>query len=166
MKKYVLISIVFCLMLSGCVGKSTSQLSEDNSPQTSVNNSTGIEDHSKINLQVGDTSLTVEAVTSLESITKGLGERQEIGSDGMLFFLPDRRIATFWMKGMSFDLDMVWIDGNKVVGVTANVPVHTVNLNFPTYASPSEVTQVLELPAGDAQKRGIKAGDQVLVTSN
>lgn len=150
--------VILCVFIAGCVTTNSTSSTETSSVQ--------VKDREKVSLQIGSSTLQVEAVTSSESITKGLGEREAIGSDGMLFFLPDRRVATFWMKGMLIPLDMVWIDGNKVIGVTANVPVHTDSSNLPTYASPSEVTHVLEIPAGDAAKRGIKAGDQVLVTSN
>lgn len=165
--KSIAISLVLVgVFISGCAIGTRSQSVVTDTNQPAAKSATNVEDRQLIQLQVGSSTLIVEAVTSSESITKGLGEREEIGSDGMIFFLPDRRVATFWMKGMLFPLDMVWIDGDSVIGVTANIPIHASDAKFPTYASPAEVTQVLELPAGDAQKRGIKAGDQVLVTSN
>ena len=148
------------IIVMGCAVSACSVLSSQQSQDNR-----GVEDHQIIALQVGGADLRVEAVTTVESITQGLGNRDEIGSDGMLFFLPEKRIATFWMKGMRFDLDMVWIDGDTVIGVTSNVPaLENDTQKLQTYSSPSEVDYVLELPAGDAEKRGITSGDSVTIS--
>ncbi|MEX0895612.1 MAG: DUF192 domain-containing protein [Patescibacteria group bacterium] len=122
---------------------------------------TAVEDRQLVELAVGEQMLTVEVVNASESTTRGLSGREEIGSDGMLFAFSDRSIARFWMKEMLFALDMVWIDGKEVIGVTENVPFpdpvaapHT----LPLYTSPSEVTAVLEVPAGMASEYGIVEG--------
>ena len=47
----------------------------------------------------------------------GLSGRPNIGSDGLLFILPAGK-HRFWMKDMQFNLDMVWIDQNQVVGIS------------------------------------------------
>lgn len=114
-------------------------------------------------IKFGNQELQVESVSSPEQITKGLGGRESIGSDGMLFVLPQREVAKFWMKDMRFELDFVWIDGNKVVGILPNIfpqpglPDSRLNV----YSSGIPVTHVLELPSGDTVKRGIVVGDKV-----
>lgn len=105
--------------------------------------------------------LHVETVTSPKSITQGLSGRTEIGSDGMLFVLPERRIASFWMRDMLFDLDMVWIDGSVVVKIDEHVPAPAKGAplsELPSYSSEVPVTHVLELPAGKAGELGISVG--------
>lgn len=153
-KSILLITGLFIIfLLSGCTTKQNSDLAS-------------IPDHATVPITVGDSRLNVEVVNSLESITQGLGDRTEIGSDGMLFVLLERDRAHFWMKGMQFGLDMVWIDGTTVIGTTEKIEyLAGAEQNLKIYSSPAEVDQVLELPYGDVAKRGIKAGDQVTILS-
>jgi uncharacterized protein len=114
-------------------------------------------------MRIGSQTLFIEEVSTPEKITKGLGERDTLGSDGMLFVMPSRGIPAFWMKGMRFDLDFIWIDGDRVVDVTENVrlepgiPESSLRIYSPRYP----VTHVLELNAGEIKKRDIKVGDPV-----
>lgn len=114
-------------------------------------------------VQIGSQSLSIEVVSTPAEITKGLGERDALGSDGMLFVMPSREIPSFWMMGMRFDLDFIWIDGDKVIDITENVSAEPgANPNqLKTYSPKSPVTHVLEMNAGEVQKRGIKIGDTV-----
>lgn len=115
-------------------------------------------------MRIGSSVLRVETAQTANAIEKGLGNRASIGSDGMLFILPTRTTPSFWMKGMQFALDFVWIDTDRVVDLHTNVLPHANNQNtqaFPTYHPKSPVTHVLELPAGDVAKRNIVIGDSV-----
>jgi uncharacterized membrane protein (UPF0127 family) len=38
------------------------------------------------------------------------------GADGMIFIFPDKEIRSFWNENTYLDLDVYWIDGDKVVG--------------------------------------------------
>lgn len=118
------------------------------------------DDRQMLEVMLDEHRLSVEAVTTAESITLGLGQRDEIGSDGMLFFLPEKRVAQFWMHGMRFALDMVWIDGGTVVGVEKDVPAPADpnSLALPSYSSAVPVTHVLELAAGRADELGVEVG--------
>jgi uncharacterized membrane protein (UPF0127 family) len=69
------------------------------------------------------------------------------------------------MKGMRFPLDLVWIDGDRVVDVTARVPNEppgTPDAQLPVYSPSRPANRVLEVNAGWAQRNGVKAGDRVL----
>ena len=114
-------------------------------------------------ITVGSQELSVEIANDPSEITKGLGERDQIGSDGMLFVLSQRIIPTFWMKGMRFALDFVWIDGGRVVDLTENVPAEpgVVDAKLKRYSPDHVVTHVLELDAGEIKKREISVGDSV-----
>jgi len=74
------------------------------------NSVTPLEKRSYETITVGDQDLTVEVVNTPSKTELGLSYRDEIGADGMLFELPQKQVPTFWMKGMLFDLDLVWID--------------------------------------------------------
>jgi len=123
-----------------------------------------VPDRSRVELQVGEQAIVVEVVNTTDSVRQGLSGRSEIGSDGMLFLMPERAVARFWMKEMLFPLDMIWIDGDSVVGITSDVPIPTAGMtttSLPVYPSPSRVTSVLEVPAGTAAERGWVTGDRI-----
>lgn len=115
-------------------------------------------------IRVGNTSLKVERVQTPTAIEQGLSDRDEIGSDGMLFVLPAKTIPAFWMKGMHFPLDFVWIDEGKVVDITehvSNPSANVQNKNLPLYRPKQAVTHVLELPDGAVDRYNLKVGDAV-----
>lgn len=116
-------------------------------------------------VRIGSQTFSVEVVATAEKITKGLGDRSSIGSDGMLFVMQKRDIPYFWMKDMQFDLDFIWIDGQKVVDITENVPaqIGASDSELRVYAPKAPVTHVLEIPAGESKKRNIAIGDAVSV---
>ncbi len=109
------------------------------------------------------TELMVEVVISPESTQQGLSGRSEIGADGMLFVFPQKEIRHFWMPDMKFNIDIVWINDETVVGIRENVlkpmPLQKV---LPTYTSNQPVNVVLELPAFRAQELSIQPGSRVM----
>lgn len=122
-----------------------------------------VSDHRTVEITVGAHDLIVEVVNQPASITQGLSDRAKMSSEGMLFLLPEKRVVEFWMIRMQFDLDMVWIADEKIVGITANVPKpdpSTPTEKLPLYSSPAAVEMVLELPAGKAQELNLKTGDK------
>lgn len=118
-------------------------------------------------ISIGSQKLLVEVANTPATITKGLGERDQIGSDGMLFVLDRREIPMFWMKGMRFDLDFVWIDTDRVVDITAGVKAQpgAPDQQLATYQPKEQSNYVLELPAGEIARRGIHIGDQFTLDS-
>jgi uncharacterized protein len=80
--------------------------------------------------------------------------------EGMLFVFerPDR--YGFWMKNVSFPIDIIWISQNKtVVDMKSEVPLCQGSCQ--TYFPASAVLYVLEVSAGFARKEGIQIGDTV-----
>ncbi len=123
-------------------------------------------DRSWQKIQIKDQTWTVEVVTTPQAMTLGLSGRDSIGSDGMLFILSEPQVAQFWMKDMKFDLDLVWIGGGRIVGITPMVPAPKDNRpdnQLPIYVSPSQTDMVLEVPAGLTQTQGWQVGDQVVL---
>jgi uncharacterized protein len=127
-------------------------------------NKVQLKDHQFIDIKIKEKILRVEVVRQPESLEKGLGGREEIGSDGMLFILPATTMPSFWMKDMKLDLDFVWLKNNQVVDVTENALF--INPNDSTrqlqiYSPRSPVNMVLELPAGQIKKLEINNGDRL-----
>jgi uncharacterized membrane protein (UPF0127 family) len=116
-------------------------------------------------ITVGATQLTVEEARTPAQTELGLGHRDKVLGDGMLFYLPQPIQATFWMKGMRFALDFVWINNGKVVDLTENVPPpanpQIPDAQLPLYQPSTIVTHVLEVPAGFVQLHKIRRGDAV-----
>ncbi|MFH1767185.1 MAG: DUF192 domain-containing protein, partial [Patescibacteria group bacterium] len=84
----------------------------------------------------------------------GLSGIQTTGldADGMLFVFSDSAVRQFWMHGMEFDLDVVWIADDKVVKVNYDLPAPKKGESTAKMSSdPFSVNYVLELPAGKAE---------------
>lgn len=123
-----------------------------------------INDHALLQINLGKKELTIEIVNTPTSITQGLSNREQIGSDGMLFILPQTTIPTFWMKEMRFDLDLIWLRNNQVVDISRKAvrPESNESLaNLAIYSPSTPANMVLEVNAGQADTWEIKIGDKL-----
>ena len=96
----------------------------------------------------------------------GLGGRTSMPLDqGMLFIFPSERQPSFWMRGMLFPLDFVWISGDRiVVDITEGVPLPepgVPDVELPRYRPDQAVLYVLEVNAGVVREAGVQIGDTV-----
>lgn len=107
-------------------------------------------------LRVGKARVKVEVRESQTGRQQGLSGRDSLGEDeGMLFVFEEPGYYKFWMKGMKFDLDFVWIDKDQVVEITERV-------GAPTVLTPVlPIDKVLEVNSGWVEKNGVKVGDKV-----
>jgi len=115
-------------------------------------------------IKINNYKIKVEIVDSPLAQAKGLAGRNSIAEDeGMLFIFPRPAIQRFWMKGMKFPIDIIWIKGNQIVGFEENVlPEEGVSdVNLTIYSSPEPVDRVLEMKAGSAKRLQINIGDLV-----
>ncbi len=108
----------------------------------------------------GARDLDVEIASTAEQSARGLGYRDALPADaGMIFDLHEARIPTFWMKGMRFPLDMVWIgDDKRVAGVTVGVQPQpgASDAQLRRYSFDAPVRYVLEVNAGAASRLGLR----------
>lgn len=110
-------------------------------------------------LLIGRAAVHVELATTTTARELGLGERDGLAHDsGMLFVFSDTASHAFWMKGMRFSIDMVWLDAaGRVLSIEKAVSPAT----YPaTFDAPAPSRYVLELPAGYAQAYTIERGAQ------
>lgn len=119
-------------------------------------------------ITVGSSQFKIEVAQNEQARRIGLSEKENLPEDmGMLFVLEKTdNQPTFWMKGMKFPVDMIWIRDNIVAEITPNVPIVPASLadvQIPRYAPRGKVDYVLEVAGGVAAKRGIKAGDTVIL---
>lgn len=113
------------------------------------------------------TRVAVEIARTPEQQQLGLGRRDRLDWDtGMLFLYDEPGFYAFWMKEMRFDIDIVWIRGERIIGVSHRVPHPGADApggNGPTLRPPELVDRVLEVPAGYAEAHRWGRGDRVLV---
>jgi hypothetical protein len=120
-------------------------------------------------LQIGGQILIVEIATTFAEMEQGLSGRNSMrNNEGMLFDFDKETTPAFWMKDMKFSIDLIWINKNKIVGITADVPYQIQDeslkikgATLPQYTPPSAVDNVLEVNAGWAKKNNIRIGDEV-----
>ena len=110
--------------------------------------------------------LYIDIARSTAEMMQGLSGRPSMDvNQGMLFdFRPQPpQVRTFWMKGMDFGLDFIWINKGTIVDITANVPPpQSDSNNLPSYKPSAAVDEVLEVNAGWAGKNNVKVGDQII----
>ena len=125
--------------------------------------SSGSEPLRTVDVRIDGTTVRAEVAVTGAERSEGLSGRASLADDrGMLFVYPDHLERTYWMKGMRFPIDIVWIDRGHVTGVEANVPV-PVGDNLPLYPSRAPADRVLEVRAGWAARHGVERGDRVSV---
>jgi uncharacterized protein len=118
-------------------------------------------------IEINGKEIKVEIADSSQERSKGLGGRESLASDsGMLFIFPDKGQYSFWMKGLKFPLDLIWIRDDVVVDIIENVPSPRPNQqdeDLPIYQSRIEVDKVLEVNAGVVERFQIKVGDKIIL---
>lgn len=116
-------------------------------------------------MTVGGVSLTVEVADEPDESTRGLGYRTDLAAGtGMLFPTDPPRVQSFWMKGMRFCLDIVWIANDVVVGAAESIcpaPPGSPDEEIPSTLSPEPVDFVLEVPAGWMATNDLGVGSPV-----
>jgi len=109
MKQYAAL-VVLSLLLAGCDAAKTNQ-----TPAVSINGQ-------RVNVEVAQT---------VAERSRGLSNRPPLGADeGMVFVFPEPSTPSFWMNGMRFPLDLIWIANQTVVNITSDVPVPTSTARF------------------------------------
>lgn len=116
-------------------------------------------------ITVGTSTYRVEVARTPDQQALGLGQRDSLPlGAGMLFPEERERTPAFWMKGMRFALDFVWIGANcTVADLTVNVPPpeSPSQTNLPIYSPSKPVLYVFEINAGQVAAKGLKVGDAV-----
>ena len=67
--------------------------------------------------QINSKNYCLLTANSQEQWEKGLMfYKKPVNFDGMIFVFPDKEIRSFWNKNTYLDLDIYWLNDNKVVG--------------------------------------------------
>lgn len=108
-----------------------------------------------------NTVIQTQVARTVPDKVKGLSGRSSLGrKDGMLFVYDKPEIQTFWMQGMMFDIDIIWLNKGKIIGIETGVPAPK-NGEIERRSSGEPVDMVLEVNAGFATEYGLSPGDNL-----
>lgn len=116
-------------------------------------------------INLGQNTIRAKVADTEHLRSMGLSYTEKIDDNaGMLFIFDEVGTKNFWMRGMYFDIDIIWIDENKqVVGFFENVKKESFNQQNPElskiYKSPDNTKYVLEVNAGVIERLKVKTGD-------
>jgi len=91
---------------------------------------------------------------------RGLSGRDRLEpSEGMLFLYERSGRYGFWMKDMSFPIDIIWLDeDNRIVTIKRRAQPDS----YPQTFKPDQpAKKIIETPAGWTQKQNTNSGDQL-----
>lgn len=117
--------------------------------------------------------ITLELVTDAETFSfetaiadepaehaRGMMFRTEMDPDAaMLFLFETDSVHRFWMRNTCIPLDILYVRNDGVIIGIAHEAQPLSEILLP---SPGPVRAVLELAGGEAERRGIAAGDRVV----
>lgn len=104
----------------------------------------------------GESRFQLEIADTDAKRSRGLGYRESLCERcGMLFVFDEPGRYAFWMKGMRFPLDIIWLREGVVTYMERDVPADSTTVFRP----PEEVDGVLEVNAGQAE--ALRVGDRV-----
>jgi uncharacterized membrane protein (UPF0127 family) len=118
---------------------------------------------------VSNDGKTVKATVAIELADTpdkrgvGLGGRNSLDQKtGMLFLFSQPGVYNFWMKGMKFPLDFIWIYSDQVVDTKSDVPPPANGqTDLPLYHANRAIDKVLEVNAGFVKAHNITPGDLI-----
>ncbi len=92
---------------------------------------------------------------------RGLSGRSSLAPRaGMLFIFPTPGVYSFWMKDMSFSIDMIWIGADKKV---VKIDEGASPSSYPnTFRPTTDVQYVLEVNSGFTRRLGIVPGTKLV----
>ena len=111
-------------------------------------------------VKIGGEIIKVDLALTSTDQENGLSFRENLKNDeGMLFIFDNVGTYPFWMKDMSFPIDIIWIGEDfRVIFIKENATPES----FPEIFSPNKNSKyVLEVNALFSQKKNLKEGDKV-----
>ncbi len=104
----------------------------------------------------------LEIARTPDELARGLQGHAPLAADeGMYFILGKPQRASFWMKDVTYPIDIIFIDGEGVVDHVAHSVPPCEETPCPVYRSRSDVTNVLEVAAGTARRLQIEPGTHI-----
>ena len=156
------LSVAALILLSSCsILSSTRKITANASPQIEQGQQLPITAIAKIS----DATIQLEVAQTPQQQAIGLMFRESLADDrGMLFPFASERMARFWMKNVPISLDMIFLNGDRIVGIASDVPPCKAE-PCPVYGPNALVDGVIELRGGRAQELEVEVGDAIEIQS-
>ncbi len=121
-------------------------------------------DHARIVFPNG--IVVADVASSTIKQYRGLSGHEPLEENtGMLFVFGSPDTYPFVMRGMTFPLDFVWLNANRIVAdIDENIPPPAQGENAQVVRPKEPITMVLEIPAGTIARLNIQIGDSVTIT--
>src|SRR4030042_6384879 len=114
-----------------------------------------ISGNSNKRVHIRDVLVKAEIVSSKEKIEQGLAGRKNLPEGrGMLFEWRTSDVRNFWMKGMRFPIDIIWIENSRGIGCEKNISPADERI----FTSPGPAGYVLEMPENFCGLHGVATG--------
>lgn len=118
---------------------------------------------SLVKAQLGLAVLSLEVLKTQAEHEKGFMFRDPPESNfGLLFIYPQPRALGFWMKNVSFDLDLIALNSQGLVAQIERLKAFdtkTVTIRFPC-------DRVIEVPAGFCAQNNVRLGSQLIMSTS
>ncbi|MEM8827965.1 MAG: DUF192 domain-containing protein [Cyanobacteria bacterium P01_G01_bin.19] len=160
MKLKISLGILCLILLSSC---STFTSADKNIANASAEIERGQMLPITATAQIGGETIQLEVARTPLQQSTGLMYRESLADDrGMLFPFEFERTARFWMKNVPITLDIIFLNGDRIVEIAENVPGCD-SEPCPVYGPETLIDRVIELRGGRARELGVKAGDRISV---
>ncbi len=120
-----------------------------------------LKDYNKITIELTWWKLLLYVADSVDKKRKWLSGISSIKpNEGMIFVYDEPGRYWFWMSGMKFSLDFIWVDwSGYIVWITPKVSPDT----YPrVFFPPSKAQYIIELLSGSVEKYGLYTGQKIL----
>lgn len=116
-------------------------------------------------VRYGRHKFRTDVADSFRKRMKGLMGRESLPKDaGMLFIFDAPGRHGFWMAGMKFSIDILWLDESaRVVYIARKAMPCRSMIGCKTITPDRDARYVLEFAAGTADRLGIKVGSRLVL---
>lgn len=119
----------------------------------------GLEGYEQTVVYIADAGLLADIADTQEKKSVGLGVRESMDEgEAMLFLFDEEDRHSFWMHGMKFPIDIIWLDSEKKVVHIEHSLQPCTPLDCPSYLPDEDAMYVLETVAGFSERRGVTEG--------
>ncbi len=115
-----------------------------------------------ISLKLGEGTYETRVARTSSEIEQGLsGTSPLLKNQALLFDFPNEALWGIWMKGMSYPIDIVWLDANKKV-IYIVTDAQPSSYPSTTYQPDEAARYVIEFKAGTVRDAHITIGAQAV----